>query len=123
MGVRTTYTNSTTRADSDVDKKMNFEQSILRSVMVYTIHYIGAKWCSTCKTIKPATEEIAKRFAIPLVQYDFDGLTEEEKGRITKVPTIRIFEENTQIVEWNVSQVKSLEAWLQTYVKMTNDDF
>ena len=92
--------------------------------MVYTIHYIGATWCSTCKVIKPATEALAQRFAVPLVLKDFDAdLTEEEKDAIKKVPTIRIFEENKQIVEWNVNQVKSLEEWLQTNVKMTTEDF
>jgi thiol-disulfide isomerase/thioredoxin len=91
--------------------------------MMYTIHYIGATWCSTCKTIKPATEMLAKRFSVPLVIKDLDAdLTEEEKDTITKVPTIRIFEENKQIVEWNVNQVQSLEYWLQTHIKISVDD-
>ena len=91
--------------------------------MMYTIHYIGATWCSTCKTIKPATESLAKRFSVPLILKDLDeDLTDEEKDAITKVPTIRIFEENKQIVEWNMNQVQSLESWLQTHIKMSVDD-
>jgi thiol-disulfide isomerase/thioredoxin len=91
--------------------------------MVYEIHYIGATWCSTCKVIKPATEALAKRFAVSLVCKDLDDLSDEEKDTISKVPTIRIVENNTQIVEWNMNQVKSLEEWLQTHIQMMSDDF
>ena len=91
--------------------------------MAYTIHYIGATWCSTCKTIKPKTEELAKRFSVPLLVKDLDAdLADEEKETVTKVPTIRIFEGDRQIVELNTNQVASLESWLQGNVRMTVDD-
>lgn len=91
--------------------------------MAYTIHYIGATWCSTCKTIKPKTEELAKRFSVSLLVKDLDAdLADEEKETVTKVPTIRIFEGDRQIVELNTNQVASLESWLQGNVRMTVDD-
>ena len=91
--------------------------------MAYTIHYIGATWCSTCKTIKPKTEELAKRFSVSLLVKDLDAdLADEEKETVTKVPTIRICEGDRQIVELNTNQVASLESWLQGNVRMTVDD-
>jgi len=88
------------------------------------INYIGAKWCSTCKIIKPATEELAKRFSVPLLCFDFDeDLTDDEKDYIKKVPTIRILKNKVQVAEFNVNQVKSLETYLQANVTMTTDEF
>jgi len=88
------------------------------------IQYIGAKWCSTCKTIKPATEALAKRFAISLRCFDLDeDLTEDEKDTIKKVPTLRIFKDGRQVEEYNTNQVKSLEAYLATNVILRTEDF
>jgi thiol-disulfide isomerase/thioredoxin len=93
----------------------------------YTIHYIGASWCKTCKEIKPATEHLAAQFNVPLVIRDYDNdLDETEQATITKVPTLRILDtsNNSCIVEWNMNQIASLREWLTTNIHVgSTDDF
>ena len=92
----------------------------------YKILYIGAAWCKTCKEIKPATESLAKQFAIPLTIKDYDeDLDETEQAEIKKVPTIRItVTEGKQVAEWNVNQVASLREWLTSNIHVgSTDDF
>ena len=93
--------------------------------MTFHITYVGAKWCGTCKTIKPAVEQLAKRYGVELKTLDLDDdLEDHEKERITKVPTITIFKEDHRIAEWNANQVASLETYLAENVKLTaTDDF
>lgn len=92
--------------------------------MSFSITYIGATWCSTCKVIKPKTEELAKKFSVPLKILDLDELEEEDKVSIRKVPTLRIFKEDTMIAEYIVKQVESLQTWLQENVTLlASDDF
>lgn len=90
--------------------------------MVYIV-YIGAEWCVTCKVIKPKMEELAKKFSISYKIYDLEELDEEDAESITKVPTIRIYDGETKIQEYNVKQVESLENWLQQNISLTTDDF
>jgi thioredoxin-like negative regulator of GroEL len=91
----------------------------------YTILYIGAAWCKTCKEIKPATESLAAQFAVPLTIKDYDDdLDETEQAAIKKVPTIRVFSKETQVAEWNVNQVASLREWLTSNIHVgSTDDF
>jgi hypothetical protein len=92
----------------------------------YTILYIGAAWCKTCKEIKPATESLAIQFSIPLTIKDFDNdLDENEQAEIKKVPTIRITDSTgKQVAEWNVNQVASLREWLTSNIHVgSTDDF
>jgi thioredoxin-like negative regulator of GroEL len=92
----------------------------------YTILYIGAAWCKTCKEIKPATESLAAQFAVPLTIKDYDeDLDETEQASIKKVPTIRILAATgNQIAEWNVNQVASLREWLTSNIHVgSTDDF
>ena len=81
--------------------------------MSVEVIYIGAVWCGTCKTIKPAIEELCRKFSIPVKILDYDkDLTEEEQEAIKKVPTLRIFRDGAQVEEYNINQVASVEAWL-----------
>ena len=92
----------------------------------YTILYIGAAWCKTCKEIKPATESLAIQFSIPLTIKDFDNdLDENEQAEIKKVPTIRITDSTgKQVAEWNVNQIASLREWLISNIHVgSTDDF
>lgn len=93
----------------------------------YTILYIGAAWCKTCKEIKPATESLATQFNILLTTKDYDDdLDEAEQAKITKVPTLRILDSNSgkQVAEWNVNQIASLREWLTTHIHVgSTDDF
>lgn len=91
--------------------------------MVYTIVYIGAAWCKTCKEIKPKTLELAQRFgvAVEVLDYD-DDLDEEQKTAVTKVPTLRILKDGAQVAEYNVNQIASLSAWLTANVSLMAGD-
>ena len=89
------------------------------------IVYIGAAWCGTCKTIKPAIVELCKRYSVDvkLLDYDID-LEPEAQDEIKKVPTIRIFKDYRKVAEYNVNQVASTESWLISNVKLAaTDDF
>ena len=89
------------------------------------IVYIGAAWCGTCKTIKPAIVELGKRYVVDvkLLDYDID-LEQEAQDEIKKVPTIRIFKDYRKVAEYNVNQVASTESWLSSNVKLApTDDF
>jgi thiol-disulfide isomerase/thioredoxin len=92
--------------------------------MAFEIVYIGAKWCATCKVIKPTTLDLGKTFGISVQLKDYDeDLSESDKESITKVPTIRIIKGNDQIQEWNMKQVDSLKAWLTENISLKTDDF
>lgn len=89
------------------------------------IVYIGAAWCTTCKTIGPATEALCKKYGVELHKLDYDkDLEEDEKDVVTKVPTLRAFVGGAKVAEWNQNQVLSLEVWLGRNVSLaTTDDF
>lgn len=91
----------------------------------YTILYIGAAWCKTCKEIKPATESLAAQFAIPLTTKDYDeDLNESEQAEIKKIPTLRILNNGSRVAEWNANQVASLREWLTSNIHVgSTDDF
>ena len=90
-----------------------------------SIVYIGATWCSTCKIIKPALIEMCKKYGVDLKTLDYDtDLESEEQDTITKVPTIKIFNNETKVAEFSNNQIASTESWLTANVKLTyNDDF
>lgn len=91
--------------------------------MVYQIVYIGASWCNTCKTIKPATEILAKKYNVALKCLDYDeDLSDDEKDIISKVPTLRIYNDERKIAEWNMNQVACLTDWLSKNTVLTSGD-
>jgi len=82
--------------------------------MAISITYIGAQWCTSCKTIFPKVQDLTAKFQVPLTVKDLDAdLEEDEKIGISKVPTIYIMKDNERIVEYNVKQVESLDNWLR----------
>ena len=91
------------------------------------IVYIGATWCGTCKTIKPAIETLAKKFGVALKTLDYDNdLDADAQDLIKKVPTIWIIRDGKRVEEFNVNQVAATEAWLSANVSLTSgasDDF
>lgn len=103
----------------------NFVFEIQVKIRMIELIYIGAVWCTTCKTIKPALVELCKKFSVTMKSFDYDNdLEEEEKETITKVPTVRICEDGKMVAEFNVQQVKSTEAWCNANIKFeTTEDF
>ncbi len=90
------------------------------------IVYIGATWCGTCKTIKPAIESLAKKFSVALKTLDYDhDLDADAQDLIKKVPTIWIVQDGKRVAEYNVNQVAATEAWLASHVSLTgaSEDF
>ena len=85
--------------------------------------YIGATWCKTCKTITPQITELCKKFSVQLKILDYDkDLEEEDKARVTKVPTIWIYDGGEKRAEFNVNQVAQTESWLVANVKLAPDE-
>ena len=93
--------------------------------MVYELVYIGAAWCSTCKTIKPQLEELCKKFSIPMTVKDYDkDLDDDEQAAVSKVPTVRIYNDGVLGAEFNNRQVVSTEIWFSEHIKLTStEDF
>jgi thiol-disulfide isomerase/thioredoxin len=87
--------------------------------------YIGASWCTTCKTIKPQLIELCKKFSVPITERDYDkDLTDEEQESVKKVPTVRIIAKGAQVAEFNIRQVASTEEWFKSHVTLaTTEDF
>jgi len=69
------------------------------------IDYIGAKWCKVCVSVKPAIEKIARDFGVEIAVLDLDELEDET---ITKVPTLRVWEDATKVAEIVTKHVDSL---------------
>jgi len=91
--------------------------------MTYTLRYIGATWCATCKVIKPKAEELCKKFSITMDTFDLEELDDDEANTITKVPTLQIISDNKIVETWNQSQLKNLEEWLSKNVSLKTEDF
>jgi thiol-disulfide isomerase/thioredoxin len=87
------------------------------------VEYIGAVWCATCKTIKPAITELCKKFNVPLKIRDLDkDLDGEEKDAIRKVPTLRIYKEGALAETYVQNQVASVEAYLVAHAAINTHD-
>jgi len=93
--------------------------------MTYTIVYIGAKWCSPCKVIKPTVIDLAQKFKLPLTIKDFDDdLTDDERETVSKLPILRIYDDNNVLIKEILDdKVNALTVWLQTTLLATTDDF
>ena len=94
---------------------------------MYTIVYVGAKWCGTCKLIKPNVEKLARRYNVPITCLDYDyDLTDEEQMQYSRIPTVSVLNNTETIQKYDVAQVLSLEKWLSMNVKVSttsDDDF
>ena len=90
-------------------------------MVTYSIVYIGAKWCTVCKVIKPSIEVLADCYNIDMRDLDYDdNLTDEEQASVTKVPTVRIIDETGAVLaEWNTNQVNNMKEWLKDNVKLS----
>lgn len=93
--------------------------------MSIQIVYIGAKWCGTCKTLKPAVEQLAQRYGVALKVLDYDvDLDDSEQELITKIPTISVVKQDRRMAEWYTNQIANLEKWLTANITLaTTDDF
>ena len=83
----------------------------------YSIVYIGASWCSSCKIIKPAIELLAECYDLDISILDFDDLEHEEQEHISKVPTVRVMFKGGILANWDSNQVNSLKEWLDDNIK------
>ena len=85
------------------------------------IEYIGATWCKVCVTVKPETERLARDFAVKLTMFDVDELDDET---ITKVPTLRVWEDTVKIAEIVTNHIAALRELLIAKKGVTvTDDF
>lgn len=65
----------------------------MRQVILFT-----ANWCSSCQTMKPIIEQIAKETGIQLAKIDTDyDISLVEKYNVRSVPTMIILENGNEI--------------------------
>jgi thiol-disulfide isomerase/thioredoxin len=87
------------------------------------VKYYGATWCAPCKIAKPEIIKLCKNFGVKLHLYDYDEL-EEESEKITKLPTVQVWDNTEKVNEFTTNHVAQLESWLSQYVRVIpNDDF
>lgn len=93
--------------------------------MSYVLEYYGATWCKVCVDIKPAMEKLAADFGVSFNQYDIDELEGDERvADITKVPTVRLFNDGKlveTVVTKHVETIKAALSKVKTVV--LTDDF
>lgn len=89
-----------------------------------SVIYIGASWCAPCKVIRPQIAELCKRNDIKFIEYDIEELGEEERDKITKIPTVTVLTKGSQELKtWNFNQVESFKNWLVENSNLQTDDF
>lgn len=92
--------------------------------MPIEVKYYGASWCAPCRIAKPSIQELCKKYGISLVIHDYDELEEEERGIITKLPTVQIWHDTNLEKEIISRHVETLEAWISENVRVIpTDDF
>ncbi len=91
----------------------------------YSLLYIGATWCTPCRTVKPLATVIAHKYGVPLTLVDYDEMEDEVvKEGVKKLPTIRVVSEDTGavVLEITTNHAEALEAWLRTNVRVKADE-
>ena len=98
---------------------MNIEIDTIVQVMTYTIEYIGAKWCSPCRSTKPLVIEKANKYGILISMYDMDEDVDRfDTSSIKKLPTVRVKKNGTQVQEITTNHVAALEEFLSTHIQL-----
>jgi len=88
------------------------------------LEYIGAKWCKSCKEVKPRAKTLAEKAKLSFVEFDYDILSEKEQAPILKIPAIRIKMNGTVVKEFlEGTAVDKLELYLQSEKLLPEEDF
>jgi thiol-disulfide isomerase/thioredoxin len=85
--------------------------------------YIGATWCKVCHTVKPAAVKLCHDFGVKFVELDFDEMEEDQKGSVSKLPTVRVMDGGVLKQEITTKHVDALREALATKPVVTTDDF
>lgn len=86
------------------------------------VHYIGAKWCKACHTVKPRAKEVSEKATLPFFEHDYDAMTEQEQSTLTKLPTIQIKVKGVLEATFTTSSAADqLELYLQKKLLMYED--
>lgn len=89
------------------------------------VDYVGASWCTVCKTVGPAVAELARRHGLPLTVRDVDELPEAEAADIKKVPTVLVYRGGRCIATIVTKHAEALKATLAglRLAPVSTDDF
>ena len=88
------------------------------------LHYIGAKWCKACIVVKPKVKELSDQSKLPLLELDYDALSEKEQATIGKLPTIRVIDNGVIQAEFMTSTATdSLKLYLQSKKLLPEEEF
>ena len=93
--------------------------------MSNVLEYYGATWCKVCVTVKPAMQKLAADFGVQFMDYDIDELEGDERvATITKVPTVRIYQDGALIDTIVTKHMDAVKALLSKSGKVVlTDDF
>jgi thiol-disulfide isomerase/thioredoxin len=86
------------------------------------VHYIGAKWCKACHTVKPRAKEVTEKAKISFIEHDYDEMTEKEQEHLIKLPTIQV--KSNGVLETTFTTITAadqLEIYLQKKLSMYED--
>ena len=88
------------------------------------IHYIGAKWCKACHTVKPLVKDLAEQAKLPFIEHDYDKLDEDKQKDIVKLPTVQL-KQNGTVVETFTTNIAatSLRIYLQSQKLLPEEEF
>jgi len=91
--------------------------------MAYEIEYIGASWCTPCKTVKPQILERATKYALPVKTYDIDDDADEPAVEsVKKLPTIRIKQGDQTVAELITNHIQQFDEFLTQNMKVSTTD-
>ncbi|WP_043914407.1 thioredoxin family protein [Kitasatospora griseola] len=65
--------------------------------MTYGVVMFGADWCGPCKSTKPALRKVCEELGLAYDYVDAEYGDTRAMG-ITGIPTIRVYDENAEIV-------------------------
>lgn len=92
--------------------------------MDISVKYYGASWCAPCKQAKPEVQRLCKNFSIILEEFNYDEMESFDSEKITKLPTVQIWQDGKQIQEYTKNHIAHLEEWLTLHVRVIpTDDF
>ena len=88
------------------------------------VHYIGAKWCIACRTVKPLVLDVTNKAKLPFVEHDYDKLDESRQKDILKLPTVQVKLNGNEVAIFTTgTAADSLKLYLQSKKLLPEEEF
>jgi len=80
------------------------------------VQIVSAPWCKRCQTVKPSVAEYCKLSGATLTYVEYDEMEEDEKVKITALPTIRMRLKPDD--GWTSYTADTISAWQQAIMRI-----